>query len=297
MVKKIFKQYLDKKRKKTIQKQLRKYEIDNKEWLNKNSVFNDSTKREDCFIIGNGPSIQCFGFELLKDKDIFTVNQIARNNNFNKLNIKYHFWADPMFFYEDINHNKTISDDMYQQMISVVKNNKNVKCFVTCKIENGVVQSLIKEGANIHRYPSFLGTKQYGNSFKPSLDRPMPGFYNVLQYAILSAIAMGYKKVFLLGSEQTGLLNVLNTKINEKAEENGHGYSLNEDEKRRMVNHYNKFSVSQFLYEHALMFDDFEWLKMLAEKLNIGIYNCTPKTLVDSFEKKDIYEVLGSKKE
>ncbi len=284
--KKIYKQ-------KQNRKQEKKYLKDNRTWISNNSVLYDGANDE-CFIIGNGPSIKDFDFSLLKGKDIMTLNQIARNQNFDKLDIKYHFWADPMFFYEDENHNKAISDDMYVQMQKVIS--KNPICVVVSPLNNGVVKDLIKEGAKIYRYPAFSETNNELMRLEPRLSEVGPVFYNVMQYAIYSAICLGYKKIFLLGCEQTSLLTILNTKLNDATDTSNYGYVINKNEKERMIEHYKKCSVAKYLYQHAKMFDDFAWLRKLADINSVTIVNCTPKSLVDSFEHKELNDVLVNKK-
>ena len=69
-----------------------------KELLQRNIRYRDIHKGERCFILANGPSVNGLDFSLLKDEITFTVNQIVRNPQFEKLNANYHIWSDRIFF-------------------------------------------------------------------------------------------------------------------------------------------------------------------------------------------------------
>lgn len=260
--------------------------------LQENLVFNGSGVKKRCFIIGNGPSINDLDFSRFAKEDVFTMNQISRNPRFAQLKPNYHFWADPYFFTEDENHGVGISNDLLNNMLQVARCNKEIKCIATAPPGNGVIRELAKE-TKVYSYVSFGGMESYSNQGALGLDHPGPGFNNVMQYAIYSALCMGYQSIYLLGSEQTSLLTVLETKLDGYAHTENYGYIVNPAESDRMIKNYQRSSVSVFLHEHAKMFDDFDRLNQMAIRQGSRIYLCTEKSLIDCFPFISLEEVFG----
>ena len=243
--------------------------------------------------MGNGPSLKELDFELLKDEDVFTVNQITRNENFSKLHPKYHFWADPMFFYETPEHKPAISDEFYSKMIEVFNNNKDLTVFAVSKPTNGVCKQISKKH-KLNYYCSYGAVKDYLNK-SLDLSAPCPSFYNVLQYALYTAMVIGYKEIYLLGCEQSNLIMILSTLLHSQNNKYEYGYKITNEEGQRLVSQYNKFPVSVWLKEHSIMFKDFEYLKQIAINNGVAIYNCTKESLVKCFDFASIEDILNEK--
>lgn len=286
LIKEMIKKYLAKREKTVFNKAKFNKEKRFKSELDKNIYLNNYATKERCFILGNGPSIRDVNFSIFKNEDIFTVNQISRHPDFEKITIKCHFWADPMFFEDDKNHNPTISDELFEYMAKIPEKNINSLLFVVADTNNGVVKKL-KEKYRVHHYVSYGCIKSY-NKEDINLSKCLPGFNNVVQFAILTALAMGYKEIVLVGCEQTSLMNVLNGIIEKNASNKYYGYIISDKERNRMINQYNRYSVSLWLSQHAEMFKDFDELEKLSKEFGCKIYNTTEKTLCDSFEKKDL---------
>lgn len=261
----------------------KKVERKNKYWLKNNSAFNNCAQKDRVFIIGNGPSLKDLDFTLFDNEDVFTVNDIANAKDFEKLNIKYHFWADPAYFNEKYAH-------IYRElMIKTINHHSKPICFVACSLDNPQIK-MINDTNSIIRYPN-LGYVKKPYLF-PRLDKPSPGFYNVIQYAMLTAIAMGYKKIYLLGCEQTSIFEVLNTRLNRKYDVDSHGYDISNDKEKMLYDSCVSYSVSFYLECFVKIFKGFEYLDEISKYNNVAIYNCTDRSLLETYPKANLYEVL-----
>jgi len=252
----------------------------NKLDLERNNNLDNIENGKECYILGNGPSLKNLDFSKLKNIDLITVNQIARLKNFSTLKIKYHFWVDPMFFkkVED-------SDDLYNYMKLTILNSKNTIFFVGSNSKNTIVKKLLTLTNKVYFYPIFNSCES-GYKYKGSLHDCCPNFANVIQCAIYSAICLGYKKIYLLGCDQTGIFNVLAAKTNQQS--NCYGYPISKSEQIRMQNHFKNTNISIWLSQNAKMFKDFDWIESFSKTKNCKIYNCTNNSLCDSFEFKKI---------
>lgn len=295
MVKKLIKYCLKKRALRKFTKGRKALQMENQSVLEKNVTLNYSANKERCFIIGNGPSTKEVDFRLLKDEDVITVNQISRNPDFKELNIKYHFWCDPAFFAEDEDHNITVDDELLDYMYRIPENNPHAIAFVNRTFSNGVVRELAKR-MEVRYYCFYKFFKDFPESFDVGLDKPSPAFHNVVQYATYSALCLGYKKIYLIGSEQTGIINTLNLLYEKTGNDASmqYSYSVSEKEAERMKKLMSQNTVSAYFQIYHEMFSDFERLNRLSTKLGAKIYNCTPKSLVDCFQFVDLQDVLNS---
>ena len=66
--------------------------------LKNNKKYKNIHNGKRCFIFGSGPSLMNIDFGLFENEYVFTVNQLPRKKDFDKLKSNYHFWADDCFF-------------------------------------------------------------------------------------------------------------------------------------------------------------------------------------------------------
>ena len=157
-----------------------------------------------CFILGNGPSLNDINIELLKNEEIFTVNQINRSDIFNKIKPKYHYIADGDFFFLD---DKDPGEAERLKYIKQLQNSEELVCifpyysksfFDSLNFSNKIIYFNIYQDA----------TKKPIKSFDMTLG--IPTLRTVVQTAIYSAIHFGYQEIYLLGVENTNYSSLLN---------------------------------------------------------------------------------------
>ena len=66
--------------------------------LSQNNRFKNIHSGERCFILGNGPSLKNVDLSLLADEFVFTVNNFAFIDGFEKAKTNVHLWMDLAFF-------------------------------------------------------------------------------------------------------------------------------------------------------------------------------------------------------
>ena len=202
-----------------------------------------------CFIIGNGPSLKNVDLSKLKDEYTITVNQSPRMENFKDIHTTYHLWVDERFFHIDKNN----PNDM--ELLDVMRkvNTEDNKPTVFYKVP---AYNMIKKfGLDKEQKISYI-MDGYINTDTPNVDfpitEPVPIFSTCIHYAILIAVYMGFKEIYLLGCDCTGIINTINARM-ESSREFAYAYNISENERKRMIAQ-NKQSA---------LADEFDWYAKL----------------------------------
>lgn len=132
---------------------------------------------QDCFIIGNGPSLNATNLDLLKDYYVFGLNKIHLIfEKYHQFQLSYHVTVNPLVI----------------QQIQHELNNNVFKCpsFLSYHASEGIEFT----NSKIHK----LHTKNAWSFYK-DIAQPIHEGYTVTYVAMQIAYYMGFKNVFLLG--------------------------------------------------------------------------------------------------
>ncbi len=253
--------------------------------INENSKYYNKFSKNRCFILGNGPSLNQIDKNLLSKEIIFSVNQIARLNDFNKFNILFHVWADPYFF--NLDFNKEEDYELFKTMKKVSELSEVTTFFPIDQIEF-VLRYLpnIKSGFFLPKY-----SLRYNLNKKIRMDSIFPSYYNVVQYAISIAIYMGFTNIYLLGCETTSLLTSIKTRL-EMDLTNTYSYSISNNENNRLKKISNMTSYESDLFNNLKVIQDYKYLNDYCTLNKINLYNCTPGGLIESIRRVNLNDVL-----
>ena len=268
-----------------------KYKKNNYELLRKNRKFLMAYKGKRCFILGNGPSLASVDFLKLKNEYVFTVNQAAKNKNFENLNTNFHLWTDPNLFINDIDKSDDVIS-LVETMRKVKTKNNNPICFYPLNQKDFINKYHLSSFLKTYYISPELGWLYEKYNEKIDICKPTPVFGTVVQYGIYLAIYMGFSEIYLLGCDNTGIVNSINSLLNEN-EQGSHGYEISEQEKIRMRNaakrngieidaraYYNDIKSYRILYEYC-------------KKRDILLANCSSRTVIDSLPRIDINNLLN----
>ncbi|MEK6480093.1 6-hydroxymethylpterin diphosphokinase MptE-like protein [Catalinimonas sp. 4WD22] len=138
--------------------------------------FKDIHKGEDCFIIGNGPSLNKIDIETLNDFYTFGLNKIYLINKKKSLHIDYLVSINPYVIEQGIEKFKQMDATIFLSFLSVLKKN--------LEFTKSINYVYVKPG-NI----------QFSRNIKDYIG---PG-YTVTFTAMQLAYYMGFSRVFLVG--------------------------------------------------------------------------------------------------
>jgi hypothetical protein len=265
----------------------RKYNSNETQLITENLQFKNSHEKQRCFILGNGPSLKNENLLLLQGECVFTVNQIARHEDFESINPTYHFWADPSFFQD----NDTKEDE---ELISTMKNtnlgeNKPI-CFFPVEQLDFIRKHNIEKDIKVCFFKSGL---IFHDSFKKAIDytKFVPGFGTVVQWCITMAVYMGFREIYLLGCDNTGLMCTFNSALKRNNNEY-YGYEITENEQRRMEKLLDVNKLEAYVQSYLNTLKDYRRLYLYCARLGIKLINCSSETVIDSIPRKSLSEVL-----
>ncbi|MEZ5021720.1 MAG: 6-hydroxymethylpterin diphosphokinase MptE-like protein [Chitinophagales bacterium] len=139
------------------------------------SAFKDIHKGEDCFIIGNGPSLNKIDLEKLNDYHTFGMNKIFLIFDRVPLDLSYF-----------VSVNKLV----------VEQSTKEIENFtIPCFISKWAAQKSLKKKDNI--FP--IETCAVSKTFETDLTQSVPEGCTVTFFALQIAYYMGFERVFLVG--------------------------------------------------------------------------------------------------
>ena len=116
-------------------------------------------------------------------------------------------------------------------------------------------------------------------------------FPTVVQSIICLAVYMGFEEIYLLGCDCTGFITIAETHLNSNLN-NVYGYTLTENEKKRMRNASVKTSIRDELNWYVKLFDDYELIKQYCIRNNVKLFNATDGGLLECLDRIEIKKVL-----
>lgn len=251
--------------------------------LKKNERFRNIHSGKRCFIIGNGPSVKNQNLAFLNNEITFTVNQIARNPQFEFLNTNYHIWADPGFFKTEF----TCEGD-YELLEIMKKTTGKTECFFPYNKAHNYIEKY-----NLDKYIRVNYYMAAPVSIEEDVDftQFVRGGYTVIQYALRLAFYMGFTEIYLLGCECTTILNVINARTSHYASIT-HCYEIDNLERQRAKTMY--FSRPMYVYYESERggMEEYHLIAQECKKRGIKVVNCTPGGLLDEFQRMDYEKVI-----
>ena len=258
--------------------------VKNELW--KNKVLKNKEKGKRCFILGNGPSMKEEDLSSLKNDVVFAVNQIARNKQFGSFPIKYYFCVDDNFF--DTDQSQEYNTELLQRMQQVVKSNQEISCFYPYRYKGYVEENKLAGKNTYYMLPRLTLYPHYNQNFDCS--RYVPGFGTVVQYAIMYAIYMGFKEIYLLGCDSTGIMSTLNAALG--VENKTYSYEVTANETKRMEEMVKNSKVVDYAYSYYLNLNGFEILGEYCSRRKIKLINLSSTTVLDMLPRNRLKNII-----
>lgn len=229
--------------------------INIKKIIKKNNNLKGMRNTDRCFIVLNGPSVNMYDLDFLKNETVFCANYMYKTQLSSKIEPNYYCLLDSGLY-----ENAEFATDMINEVLAI---NDKVQLILNIKGHKVI--------GNRNRV-FYTYNKYMPNMFNlvGNMTGMFPGFQNVSLYMIMSAIYMGYKKIYLLGLdfEPTGFSHFTNDC---GPVEDRNQYSKKED-------------VCGLFFQYLKAQYETFYVKKYAEKKGVHIYNCNPKSYVRAFD-------------
>lgn len=251
-------------------------------------------RNNQCIILGNGPSLSSslqVNAENLNEFDLIAVNFMGSTHVYEAYKPSVYILCDPAFWSETANESlrKKVSDLIERiqrvttwsiELYFPLQARKNHELIKKLQI-NPHIQTRYFNTTPVEGWRWFCNriyNKQWG----------MPRPRNVIIAALMLAIYSQYQKIFLFGAENDWLRTLRIDNDNLLTNEFRHFYTqtpaATSTPSRKIKKNEYLHEVLSSLY---IVFRNYVIIEQYAHKKGIKIYNCTPESYIDAFERKE----------
>lgn len=244
-----------------------------------------SERSRPLIIMANGPSLNTTLAEsltFLEENDTMSVNFMPLTDTFFEIKPKYHVLADPLFFAKD---EQPKVAEMFRRLKSVnwkmtllvpVRNIKKVKKLFE---ENTVIGV---EGFNFVGAGGFAFFERVAYDMKLAMPRPR----NVLMPSLMCGIWLGYRYIYIVGADHSWMQTLSVDSENNIISVQPHFYKDDENEQRRVDTTYLNYRLHEIVESFAIAFKSYHTLQRYVLSKGVKVYNATPGSFIDAFERK-----------
>lgn len=242
-----------------------------------------SKKQEKPLIImGNGPSFRDTidnHLDILCQNDTLAVNFAANSPEFFQIKPRYYTLADPLFFEDsDAENMIALYDNLNKvdwQMTLIIP----VKAPVKVKNPNITVERFNMVGVDGARWLKHI-------LFDSRMAMPRPR--NVLIPSIMAAIWLGYKEIYLVGADHSWMKSISVDNDNHVVSIQTHFYKDSNKELGRKRDLFANVKLHEVAHSYYTAFKAYHTILDYITPKGVKIYNATPKSFIDAFERRDL---------
>lgn len=241
---------------------------------------------ERIIILGNGPSLNTTiaGYrDVLKSTPTMAVNFFANTPVFTELKPRYYILVDPLFFgsegenFQKLNENLA-AVDWRMTLIVPVKYQGKVASTI---LANSHIDILTVNAVAIEGWRWLTDM-----AYTTGLGMPRPR--NVLIPAIMAAVQMGYKKIFVVGADHSWMSSISVNDNNEVVSVQPHFYKEDEKEVKRIRTDYLRYPLHEIVHSFYVAFKSYHDIRRYADRHGVEIFNSTPGSFIDAFPRRPL---------
>lgn len=247
------------------------------------TIRTHAAENERIIILGNGPSLADTiknDLSKLQSSPSLAVNFAANAEEFQMLAPRYYVLADPHFF--------TGVDDPNAKRL-----HENINCKVNWKMTLFVPSNFKNATAWLNNrnvdveYFNPVGTEGFKwlTDMAYRTGRGMPRPRNVMIPAIMIAILLGYKEIYLAGADHSWMKTLSVDEQNRVISVQPHFYKDNDEETERVTTTYMNYRLHDIVNSFYVAFKAYHEIAAYANRHGINIYNATPGSFIDAFER------------
>lgn len=234
-----------------------------KKLVKANEKFRNLHLGQRCFILGTGPSLRNVNYSLLEDEIILGVNYLYKGEIINSIKPRYYFLYDEGFY-----------DYCFNDLIEILETLPDTTLFVRTKANSKIKSNNLNDEKIYYQSCNLV---QHSDYIRTDITKNVTAPFNVLIGCIQTAIFMGFKEIYLLGSD----FNSFTTPNYE------HFYDdLDEKQTRPSLLAEELKFYSIVAYHHYA-------LEKYARNIGVDIYNLTTNSLLDAYRKIEFQDIIN----
>ncbi len=249
-------------------------------------VYRDEDAGEQVVILANGPSLNTTiakHGDKLRSMPTVAVNFMANAPQFRDLRPRYYVLADPHFF-EGMQHENVVS--LWENLSHV--DWKMTLCVPVNRLKHA--QKLLgNTQVELSTY-NFVGIEGFAwlENVVYSRALAMPRPRNVLIPALMVAIMAGFKEIYITGADHSWMETIRVTDDNRVVSVQPHFYSDSKEEQLRSATEYKGYRLHDIVKSFYVAFNSYHQLRRFADWKGVKIYNATPGSYIDAFERRSL---------
>ncbi|MEY4751130.1 MAG: hypothetical protein RIQ60_3344 [Pseudomonadota bacterium] len=235
--------------------------------IGENKHFHNTHQDQDCFIFGTGPSLAQLSLEdilFLKSKTLIAVNSFYKAKILDELTPKYYCLLDNNFW--------GVASYTFREVFEKYSNTPPI--FITDIRASHIVMNL-----GIRKLISIYSKHYPLKSIRTDISSNLSITMNVISTAILCAIYMGFKRIYLLGCDYNLFCSRIGTHCYDDTDE---------------IEELPKYNLAFYLKYYHLTTEFHYLIRKYAKQNNIDIVNLTPESLLDAYPMNTIGNVRSS---
>lgn len=246
----------------------------------------DADGGETIVILGNGPSLRQTidsDIEKLRRYPLLAVNFAANTPEFLQLRPRYYVLVDPAFFASNPADNvvqlwKNLEQERDWRLTLFVPARcvKRVPAQVRRRVDVRGINAVGVEGFR------WLRHLLYG------MNAGMPRPRNVLIPSIMVALALGFKRIYLVGADHSWTRTLDVNERNEVVSIQPHYYADSAKELDRVAAVYRNIRLHEIMYSFYVAFRSYFDIEEYARSKGVKILNATPQSFIDAFEREQL---------
>ncbi len=237
-------------------------------------------------VLGNGPSLRrtlTDDLHFLTHNPCMAVNFFANSPEFAVIKPKYYVLADPHFF-----ENAESDSNVAKLVENIRRADWDMDLFVPAKAYRKAKILFRDSPARLYKF-NFLAVEGFrwleNLAWKMNLGMPRPR--NVLVPALMTGIASGFRRIYLLGADHSWLSTLAVTDDNRVVSIQPHFYTEDKGEKARVQSVYSGIRLHEVLESMTIAFRSYHSIERYARRRGTVILNVTPDSMIDAFERAD----------
>jgi hypothetical protein len=260
--------------------------------------FQSKYKPEKCIVLGNGPSLKSTIDEhlsILQSTDTFGVNFFWKSEYYEIIKPRFYlivstnYWVDGKLDANDEGRKQTfngIADKTSWEMTLIVpavaKKSEEWKATLA---KNKNIKIKYINITPVEGFPTFVNW-----ALRQNLGLPRP--HNVLIPSIKVAVDINYKNIFVVGADHSWLKDIYVGNDNKVYLSQKHFYDNNPAPEVMYDGTSNRVrNLADMLMKFVYSFRSYFILKDYARSKGINVYNATPESFIDAFERKKLIDL------
>lgn len=238
-------------------------------------------------VLANGPSLNdtiARYRDIIVNTPAVAVNFFANTPYFGELRPRYYVLADPHFFTAVGNDNVDRLWDALAHADWPMTLSVPVSRLAEARRRLGNAPSVTLATFNFVGVEGFEAFERF--VFGKGWGMPRPR--NVLIPAVMTAIAAGYTEIYLTGTDHSWLETIRVTDDNHVVSVQPHFYEDSNAEHERVTTEYKGYHLHDILNSFRIAFASYHALERYARRAGIHIYNSTPRSYIDAFERRQL---------